>query len=239
MTASAPEIEIEPTAKSRVWAFAEFALIAFWFVADILSWGHHIVTLSKTINIFLLAWLSLWLRGIGWRGVGLRRPIDWRKTLLLGIGAGLAMEALELFITQPLLERAFHKPPNLSSIMELFGSWKMLALALALTWTLAAFGEEMVYRGYLMNRVTDLVGKNRAGWVTSLLLVNIVFGLAHYYQGITGMTENFIDGLLLGLIYFAAGRNLWAPILAHGITDSADSLLIFSGHYPGMHLGIH
>ena len=101
MTASAPEIEIEPTAKSRVWAFAEFALIAFWFVADILSWGHHIVTLSKTINIFLLAWLSLWLRGIGWRGVGLRRPIDWRKTLLLGIGAGLAMEALELFITQP------------------------------------------------------------------------------------------------------------------------------------------
>lgn len=123
--------------------------------------------------------------------------------------------------------------------MELFGSWKMLALALALTWTLAAFGEEMVYRGYLVNRVTDLVGKNRAGWITSLLLVNIVFGLAHYYQGITGMTENFIDGLLLGLIYFAAGRNLWAPILAHGITDSADSLLIFSGHYPGMHLGIH
>jgi uncharacterized protein len=234
------EIEMTaPSTKSRAWAFAEFALVAFWFCADIFRWGHHIVILSKTIDLFLLGWVSLWLRGIGWRGVGLRRPLGWRKALLLGVGAGLAMEALELFITQPLLERIFHKPPDLSSIMELFGNWKMLLLALALTWTLAAFGEEMVYRGYLMNRVTDLVGKSRAGWATALLLVSVVFGLAHYYQGITGITENFIDGLLLGLIYFAAGRNLWAPIVAHGITDSLDSVLIFSGHYPGMHIGLH
>lgn len=237
-----PTAEIEITApqpKSRAWALVEFALVAFWFCADIFHWGHHIVLLSKTIDIVLLGWLSLWLRGIGWRGVGLRRPLDWRKAILLGVGAGFAMEALELFITQPLLERVFHKPPDLSSLMELFGNWKMLLLALALTWTLAAFGEEMSYRGYLMNRVADLVGRSRAGWTAALLIVSVVFGLAHYYQGITGVTENSIDGLLLGLIYFAAGRNLWAPIIAHGITDTVDSLLIFTGHYPGMHFGLH
>ena len=45
--------------------------------------------------------------------------------------------------------------------------------------------------------------------------------------------------MLVGALYLATGRNLWAPVLAHGITDTADSLLIFSGHYPGMHIGLH
>ena len=119
--------------------------------------------------------------------------------------------------------------------MSLFGDWKMLLLALALTWTLAAFGEEMAYRGYLLDRMADIFGRSRTGWTAALIVANVVFGLAHYYQGITGMTENFIDGILLTAIYFVAGRNLWAPILAHGVTDSVDSLLIFSGHYPGLH----
>jgi hypothetical protein len=30
------------------------------------------------------------------------------------------------------------------------------------------------------------------------------------------------------------GRNLVAPIIAHGVTDSLDSILIFTGHYPGL-----
>lgn len=154
---------------------------------------------------------------------------------MLGICAGVAMEALELFITQPLLEHIFHKPPDLSDVMELFSNWHMLLLALLLTWTLAAFGEEMAYRGYLLNRMADLLGRSRTGWTVAIVAANVVFGLAHYYQGITGMTENFIDGLLLTAVYFAAGRNLWAPILAHGVTDTVDSLLIFSRHYPGLH----
>jgi membrane protease YdiL (CAAX protease family) len=43
----------------------------------------------------------------------------------------------------------------------------------------AAFGEEMVYRGYLMNRVADLFAKSRTGWIISLLGVNVLFGFAH------------------------------------------------------------
>jgi len=46
--------------------------------------------------------------------------------------------------------------------------------------------------------------------------------------------ENFIAGLLLGALYLASGRNLMVPIVAHGITDTVDFLIIYSGHYPGM-----
>ena len=102
------------------------------------------------------------------------------------------------------------------------------------SWTLAAFGEEMVYRGYLMNRVAGLFRRTRSAWVFSLLLVHVGFGLAHAYQGITGVIDEGLAGLLLGLIYLRTGRNLAVPIVAHGLTDSIDFLLIFFGRYPGM-----
>src|SRR5262249_44710764 len=50
-------------------------------------------------------------------------------------------------------------------------NFRILFLGLALTWTLAAFGEEMVYRGYLMNRVVELGHNSRVAWAVSLVLV--------------------------------------------------------------------
>jgi membrane protease YdiL (CAAX protease family) len=92
----------------------------------------------------------------------------------------------------------------------------------------------MVYRGYLMNRVADLLNCTRTAWIVSLFAVQIGFGLAHAYQGITGIIDEGLMGLLLGLIYLRTGRNLAVPIIAHGIADSLDIMLIFLGKYPGM-----
>jgi membrane protease YdiL (CAAX protease family) len=54
-------------------------------------------------------------------------------------------------------------------------------------------------------------------------------------QGITGVSENFIDGLILGALYLKFGRKLAVPIIAHGVTDTVDFLLIFFHRYPGLH----
>ena len=114
------------------------------------------------------------------------------------------------------------------------GNVKWTLLALVGTWTLAAFGEEMVYRGYLMNRVADLFNRTRPAWIISLIAVHVGFGLAHAYQGWTGIIDEGLMGLLLGIIYLRTGRNLSVPIIAHGIGDTIDFLLIFLGKYPGM-----
>ena len=71
-------------------------------------------------------------------------------------------------------------------------------------------------------------------WIISLITVSVVFGLAHLYQGLTGVIENTIDGALLGLAYLRCDRKLSVPIVAHGVTDTVDFLLIFIGKYPGM-----
>jgi membrane protease YdiL (CAAX protease family) len=152
----------------------------------------------------------------------------------VGIAVGLAMEVLELFVTQPLLARWMGKMPDLSDFAGLVGNLKLLLIYLALVWVLGAFGEELVYWGYLMNRVAGLFRNVRVGWTASLILVSVVFGCAHIAQGSTGMVENIWDGLLLGGLYLACGRNLVVPVIAHAFSDTLDFLLIYLGKYPGM-----
>jgi len=125
--------------------------------------------------------------------------------------------------------------PDLSEFDRVASSVKWLSVSLAFTWTLFAFGEELIYRGYLMNRIASLIGDTRTGWLIALTLTSLVFGLAHSAQGITGVIENVIDGIILGSLYLAFGRSLAIPIIAHGVTDTTDFLLIFFHSYPGMH----
>jgi membrane protease YdiL (CAAX protease family) len=166
--------------------------------------------------------------GLGWFR-------SWPTTLALGVLAGVGMEVADLFGTQPLLAGIFHEMPNLSAFDRVQGNIQWLAGSLALTWTLFAFGEELVFRGYLMNRVAGLFTSPRIGWTVALVLANLVFGFAHFQQGPTGIADNFLDGVTLGAIYLACGRRLAVPIVAHGITDTLDFLLIFFHRYPGMY----
>jgi membrane protease YdiL (CAAX protease family) len=105
---------------------------------------------------------------------------------------------------------------------------------IALIWILAAFGEELVYRGYLMNRVADLGRGTHAAWIVSLVVISALFGFSHYQQGLTGIIEEGSDGLILGLMYLAYRRNLAIPIVAHGVCDTIDIALLFLGKYPGL-----
>ena len=208
----------------------EFAIIAALFAADV----YHHVFLSKIPYLFLLGWTSLRLRGLRWKDVGFARPRNWGTAIAVGLLSGLSIEAFELFISQPLLVRGFGKMPDLSNFTIVHGNLKVTLVYLVLIWVLAAFGEELVYRGYLINRVAGMLHGTGAAWPVSLLVVSVVFGCSHIGQGVTGMVENIWDGLLLAALYLVCGRNLAAPIIAHGVTDTVDVLLMYAGRYPGM-----
>jgi uncharacterized protein len=209
----------------------ELMLFAGIYVAD---WKHHVVP-SKIPYLFAIAWISLRLRQLRWRDVGLRLYRNWPTTLAIGVAAGVAIELLELFCTQPLLVRLTGQMPDLSAFSRVAGNVRWLAISLALTWTLFAFGEELIFRGYLMDRIASLLGRTALGWGVALFVGSFVFGLSHFQQGVTGVSENFIDGLILGALYWRLGGNLAVPIVAHGVTDTVDFVLLFLHQYPGLH----
>jgi hypothetical protein len=208
----------------------EFAVVAAIYIGR----QHHILKVSATPYLFLLAWISLRLRRIRWKQIGFTRYRTWVTTLLLGIACGVGLELFDLFGKQRLLTRLLGKPPDLSNFNAVRGNLKYTLLMIALIWILAAFGEELVYRGYLMNRVADLGRGTRAAWIVSLFLISALFGFSHYQQGLTGIIEEGSDGLILGLMYLACRRNLAIPIVAHGVCDTIDIILLFLGKYPGL-----
>ncbi|RIK30495.1 MAG: hypothetical protein DCC56_09225 [Anaerolineae bacterium] len=187
---------------------------------------------STTIYLLLLGWLSLRLRDASWRDLGLRRPERWGKTLLLGVGGGLLYFALSTWGIEPLIQKIFDKQSDLSLFDSMVGNLAMLLVWLVAAWTLAAFGEEMLYRGYIQNRVEGLFGNASFKFFAGALTNALLFGLAHAYQGWTGAATSVVFGFVLSTIYHLNGRNLWACILFHGIFDTPGLIFI----YLGLHL---
>jgi membrane protease YdiL (CAAX protease family) len=216
--------------RAKLLLTVEVLVVATVFHLDYLG----LLPVSKTPYLFLLGWISIRLRGQRWRDVGLTLNQPFPRLLVIGIVGGVAMEALELFATQPVLTKILGQGPDLHQLQRLIGNTQLLILGIVLAWVLAAFGEELVYRGYLTNRLGGIFGGSKTAWIVAAVLITLLFGLAHFPQGPTGIIENVIDGAILAALYFATGRNLWAPIIAHGIQDTVDVLLIYLGVYPGL-----
>jgi membrane protease YdiL (CAAX protease family) len=229
-------MEIESDKRGRSWHDSRWLVLVEFAIAAAIYVGreHHILKVSAIPYLLLLAWISLRVRGVQWKQIGFRRYLTWATTFLVGIACGGGLELFDLFGKQRLLTRLLGKPPDLSDFAAVKGHLKFALLMIALVWVFAAFGEELVYRGYLMNRMADLGRGTRTAWIVSLLVTSAIFGLTHYHQGLTGIAEEGSDGLILGLLYLACRRNLAVPIVAHGVCDTIDIFLLFLGKYPGM-----
>lgn len=231
MTSAQAEPHPPDWRQSRWLAIAELAVIGGIFVAD---HRFRVIPLSETPFMLLVGWISLRLRGLRWRDLGLARPASWGRSIALGLVAGIAMELISTFVTVPFFTRMTGKPPDLAEFKPLVGNLVLVLELLIPAWILAAFGEELVHRGYLLNRLADLGGRGRGAWIAAIVLGSAFFGWCHEYQDWTGILQEGLAGLVLGLLYFANRRNLTVPIVAHGVSNTVAFLLIYLDKYPGV-----
>lgn len=147
----------------------------------------------------------------------------------MALAAGVALQLLSEFVIEPLTGR-----PDLSDFHSLVGNLPASLAMLALVWTFAAFGEEMAYRGYMLDRAAALGHHSASAYATAAVVVSLLFGIGHFYQGIAGMVGASVSGLFFGFLYLSGGRNLWLPILAHGFSDTIGLGLIYFDLVPGL-----
>ena len=212
-----------------------FLVLELLVAAAILAAGFAaILPFSATPFLVVFGVVSLWLRGQGPRAVGLAFRSDWVRTASVGIGAGIVYQGFSLYIAEPAIARLTGKLPDVSLFAPLAGNIHFLLISLTVAWTLAAFGEEFVYRGYLLTRIARVLGDTPRAWLGALVVTSILFGVGHQYQGLSGMITAGLGGFVFGLLYLVTGRNLWASVIAHGTMDTVGFLLLFLGRYPGV-----
>jgi membrane protease YdiL (CAAX protease family) len=120
------------------------------------------------------------------------------------------------------------EPADLSAFAEAADTRTFLVwFAEALT--LAAFGEEMVFRGHLIRRVTELMCNTGIGRVAAVAVSSALFGLAHRYQGWAGVTATGVIGAALGTLYPCDRANLWTVIFCRGIIDAVILSALYFG----------
>ena len=85
----------------------------------------------------------------------------------------------------------------------------------------AGIGEEIVFRGYLLNYFDGLLGSAGA-----VIASTLMFGLGHAYQGAAGVVRTGIVGLLMAGAYVGTG-SLLAPVLLHVVIDVTSGMVAY------------
>ncbi len=142
----------------------------------------------------------------------------WRG-IVFGVAFKFAMKA----IVMPLLGAA---PVN-ATYSYVTGNLGAMLYMLLLVTVGAGFGEELIFRGFLFERLTKLFGTSAGAKVAIVLATATFFGVLHYpEQGIAGAEQALIVGLTYGTIFAVTGR-IWMLVFAHAAFDVTAVLMIY------------
>ena len=194
--------------------------------------GHNVfhVLPNEVPILVVLGLVSMRLRNGGFAALGFRRPASWTRVIAIALVAAAWRIALGYFAIDPLTALVWPPAVAPEGVESITGDWRTALMYLGIVWTFAAFGEEIGYRGYLMNRAADVGGRTTIAWWISVVVVAVLFGFGHYYKGPAGMVDSGVAGLILGAAYLASGRVLWTTILAHGFIDTFGVVALFLGY---------
>jgi CAAX protease family protein len=217
MTSEAPS---EPPADDRVaTALRGFGPLGILAMLGILLIGNYPVPAFG--GILALVWVR-WSR-TPWREIGYVRPRSWTRDLAVGIAFGMVFKLLIKAIVMPL----FGAPPINQAYHHLTGNPVALPGAVYLMIAGGGFGEETVFRGYLFERLGKLLGGSVGATTAIVLLGAGLFALTHYpEQGLPGVEQATITGLVFGTIFAVTGR-IWIPMFAHAAFDLTALAIIY------------
>lgn len=193
--------------------------------------GHNVwrVVPNEVPILFVMGLTSYRLRNGSFAAIGFRRPGSWPRVLAIAAGAAALRIVLGEHVVEPLASRVW--PPIVApeGTDSIAGHPGYALLWLLLVWTWAAFGEEIAYRGYLLGRAAEALGRTPAAQALAVVVTSVLFGFGHFYKGPAGIVDSGVAGLVLAFAWFLAGRNLWAPVLAHGFIDTFGLVMLYLG----------
>ena len=143
---------------------------------------------------------------------------------------GVVIQLTFSIIFEPLLVKLTGIPIDVGGADDMRGNLPLFLMWLVIGFGIGGFLEEMTFRGYLFTRLKLILGDSTFSLIVILLLTSVPFGLAHGYQGWTGVIETGISAFITGVIFIKSKYNLWMPILVHGFGNVVCIVLIYTNY---------
>jgi membrane protease YdiL (CAAX protease family) len=184
-----------------------------------LSWGIG-VGIPATLAAISLATWGLGNSGLNWTAVGLSRPeTSWK--FALWCLAAIVLVSASMAIVKSVAARA---PGVAASRVDRFvvlrGHPCLTVAAIVGIWIVSAFGEELIFRGYLLNRLEAMFPIGALGLTGAVVLSSAAFGALHWGHGPSAAARSTAAGVAYATVYLLSGRSLWVTVIAHGVIDS-------------------
>ncbi|MEM8668377.1 MAG: CPBP family intramembrane glutamic endopeptidase [Planctomycetota bacterium] len=138
----------------------------------------------------------------------------WISLALMLLLCGLMAGEVTMLRQNPEKMQAMRS--GLEPILPMFPRDRQESLEFSLMGISAGICEEIIYRGYLMFYVSNIM--SFAEPFLSILLSSVVFGLGHAYQGLRGILKTGVIGAIFAGLYWLSG-SIWVPILLHIAID--------------------
>jgi uncharacterized protein len=186
-------------------------------------------------TLILSAWMLRRVTGLNGWSVMFPTQKGWYRDLVVGLALAAAAMLL-LFVIES--GAGWLAVMGWQIQAQPFGVWLQAVWLALLANTLAAVGEEALFRGYLLTGLVRAWGKGAA-----LAVMAVLFALSHI--AVTGASETHwllftvmlaLPGLMLGWVYLRTG-NLWLPVGIHLAWNLfQDDVLNLTGERAGVNL---
>lgn len=181
------------------------------------------IVLAPLGAILVLVWVKM--SGTPWREIGYVRPRSWVKTVLIGTVFGVALKFALKALVMPLLGA----PPINWAYHFVTGNPAVIPSMIYSMIVIAGFGEETFYRGWMFERLGKLFGQGVPAKMAIVLVTSALFGSLHYYeQGVPGMEQALLTGLIFGSIFAITGQ-IFTLMIAHAAFDLTALWMIYYG----------
>lgn len=177
--------------------------------------------------IALLVYLLIGDRRKKFESVGFNKPKNWISLILITLVFGIILELGFQSIVEPVIEKALGSNLDLSNLEGIKGDPLNYILLLTIGWLVGGFLEEVLFRGFLLDRISQLFNNRKLGNILAILITSTVFGLAHMYQGYPGVIATGLISVILGVVYVNSKKVLWYSIFIHGFNNTVGITIIF------------
>jgi membrane protease YdiL (CAAX protease family) len=182
------------------------------------------------LSVIIIIANSIEYKGKPFSALGLYREKFTAKNLLvIAPLVAFGLFVFYVFVLVPGIEMLTGVPIDYSSMRHLKGDLQTTIIWLLIVWATAAFGEEIIFRGYLMRQFVKFFGESRISLTIIILVISSFFGYMHMQQGITGQIVAGSTGALFSLIFYMRKYDLWFMIVIHGIFNTLGILSFYFG----------